>query len=85
MFIDDVFLEMARMAIIIALKVSSPILIGGIIIGLFISILQSVTQIQEQTLTLVPKIFVMGIVAVILMPWIIQRIADFTVEMFTFM
>ncbi len=82
MFIDDFHLEMAREAILIALKVSAPILLGGIVIGLMISIFQSITQIQEQTLTLVPKIFVMGIVAVILMPWIVQRLADFTVELF---
>lgn len=82
MFIDDTFLELARTALIVSLKVAAPILFGGILIGLLVSILQSITQIQEQTLTLVPKIFVMTILAVVLMPWIAQRLADFAIEMF---
>jgi flagellar biosynthetic protein FliQ len=84
LFVDDVYLELARQAIIITLKVGLPVLLGGIVIGLAISILQSVTQIQEQTLTLVPKIVVMGGVSVALMPWIAQRVADFAIVMFTF-
>ena len=83
MFIDDAYLELARQAVLITLKVSAPILVGGVIVGLFFSILQSITQVQEQTLSLVPKIFVMGIVSVILMSWIVQRLADFTIELFT--
>jgi flagellar biosynthetic protein FliQ len=82
MFIDDAYLEFARLSVLITLKVTAPILFGGILIGLLVSIVQSITQIQEQTLTLVPKIFVMGIIAVILMPWIVQRVADFAVSMF---
>ena len=82
MFIDDVFLEHARNSLLVTLQVSAPILFGGIIIGLAVSILQSITQIQEQTLTLVPKIFVMTLLAIILMPWIAQRLADFAIEMF---
>ncbi len=82
MYFDDSAVDMVQNAIMVALKVSAPILVAGVIIGLIISIFQSVTQIQEQTLSLVPKIFVMCIVAVILMPWIIMRIADFCVDMF---
>jgi flagellar biosynthesis protein FliQ len=82
MVFDDSAVDMVQNAIMVALKVSAPILVAGVVIGLIISIFQSVTQIQEQTLSLVPKIFVMCIVAVILMPWIIMRIADFCVDMF---
>lgn len=82
MVFDDAAVDMVQNAIMVALKVSAPILVAGLVIGLIISIFQSVTQIQEQTLSLVPKIFVMCIVAVILMPWIIMRIADFCVDMF---
>jgi len=83
-FVDDYYLELARQAILLVLRVGMPILMGGIVIGLVISILQSVTQIQEQTLSLVPKIVVMAALAVVLMPWIAQQIADFAVVMFTF-
>src|SRR5690606_20451486 len=83
MVIDDATLDMVKQALIIALKISAPVLIAGILIGLIIAIVQSVTSIQEQTLTLVPKIFAMVAVAVALLPWIILRIAEFAVEMFT--
>jgi flagellar biosynthetic protein FliQ len=54
-----------------------------LIVGLFISLFQAVTQIQEQTLTFVPKIAVMILVAIFLLSWIAMRMADFAVEMFT--
>lgn len=80
--IDDSAVDLVQNAIMVALKVSAPILVAGVAIGLTISIFQSVTQIQEQTLSLVPKIFVMCIVAVVLMPWIIMQLAEFCVDMF---
>lgn len=83
MLIDDVTLELVKQALIITMKISAPVLIAGIVIGLVIAVVQSVTSIQEQTLTLVPKIFAMIAVAVALLPWIIARIAEFAAEMFT--
>lgn len=83
MMIDDATLDLVKQALIIALKISAPVLVAGILIGLIIAIVQSVTSIQEQTLTLVPKIFAMVAVAVALLPWIIMRIAEFAAEMFT--
>lgn len=80
--IDDAAVDLVQNAIMVSLKVSAPILVAGVVIGLIISIFQSVTQIQEQTLSLVPKIFVMCLVAVILMPWIIMKLAEFCVDMF---
>ena len=76
------FLDFVSQALIITLVVSSPILVAGVVIVLIIAIVQSVTQIQEQTLTLVPKIFVMVVVALALLSWIVQQIADFSVQMF---
>ncbi|MFB3137596.1 MAG: flagellar biosynthetic protein FliQ, partial [Phycisphaerales bacterium] len=55
----------------------------GLVVGLLISLFQAVTQIQEQTLTFVPKIIVMILVAVVLLSWISIRMANFAVEMFT--
>jgi len=82
--IDDTYVEFVRQALILALKISAPILGAGIAIGLTISVFQSVTSIQDQTLTFVPKIFVMTIVAIILLAWIAYRIAEFAIQMFTF-
>ncbi len=82
MYIDDSILELVRESLFVVLKVAFPVLTAGIAIGLAISIFQSVTQIQEQTLTLVPKIFVMTTVAIILLPWIAMRLVEFSTEMF---
>lgn len=75
--------EVVRMALFQALLIALPILGAGLIVGLFISLFQAVTQIQEQTLTFVPKIAVMIIVAIFLLSWISMRMADFATEMFT--
>lgn len=85
MMIDDSLVDLARNAMMVGLRIAAPVLIAGIVIGLTVSIVQSVTQVQEQTLTLVPKIFAMTIVAVALFPWIVMRLAEFASEMFRLM
>ena len=82
MVIDDATVDLVKQALLIALRIMSPILLAGILVGLTIAVFQSVTSIQEQTLTLVPKIFVMVLVAVLLLPWIVQRIGEFAFDMF---
>lgn len=79
---DESILELVRTALMITLKISGPILIAGLIIGLVISILQSVTSIQDQALSFVPKIVVMILVAAFTLPWLINRVVAFTQEMF---
>ena len=59
--------DVARIALMQALIIAVPILGAGLIVGLLISLFQAVTQIQEQTLTFVPKIIVMILVAVVLL------------------
>lgn len=80
--IDEATLDLVRDALMTALTVSAPILASGVVIGLIISIFQSVTQIQEQTLTMVPKIITMTVVAVMLLPWIVLRLLEFAQHMF---
>ena len=75
--------DIARIALIQALIIAVPILGAGLIVGLLISLFQAVTQIQEQTLTFVPKIIAMILVAVILLGWISIRMTEFAVEMFS--
>ncbi len=74
--------EIARHALLQALIIAVPILGAGLVVGLLISLFQAVTQIQEQTLTFVPKIIVMIVVAVVLLGWISIRMVDFATEMF---
>lgn len=75
--------DAVRSALWEALMISLPILGAGLLIGLIISLVQAVTQIQEQTLTFVPKIIVMVVVAILLLNWISIRMMDFSAVMFT--
>lgn len=83
MLYDETNILLVRETLILVLKISAPVLVGGMVIGLVISLFQSITSIQDQTLTFVPKIAVMVIVAAVLLPWIAIRLADYAVELFT--
>lgn len=78
---DDTSLELVRSALIITLKIAAPILLAGLVVGFVISILQSVTSIQDQTLAFVPKIAVMLIAAAVLIPWLAIRLVEYTREL----
>lgn len=80
---EETALEMATDMLITMLKIATPILVVGMVVGLAISIFQSVTSIQDQTLTFVPKIGVMVIVAALLIPWIAQKLAEYAIAAFT--
>ena len=75
--------DVVRGALFEALLIAAPILGAGLVVGLCVSLFQAVTQIQEQTLTFVPKIVTMILVAIFLLSWISIRMADFAREMFT--
>jgi flagellar biosynthetic protein FliQ len=79
----DQAIDLLKQAMLMALIIVGPILIIGMIIGLFISLVQAVTQIQEQTLTFVPKLFAMAIAVMIVMPWMFQRLIEYTRHLFT--
>ncbi len=74
--------DLARDALWQSLIIAVPILGAGLLIGLMVSLFQAVTQIQEQTLTFVPKIIVMILVAIVLLGWIAVRMTEFATEMF---
>ncbi len=76
-------IDAVRISLGVMLIASAPILASGLLIGLAVSILQAVTQIQEQTLSFVPKIAAMGLVAMLIAPWLIQMLSDFSVGMFS--
>jgi flagellar biosynthetic protein FliQ len=79
----DEAVEIVRVALFQALLIALPILGAGLLVGLVISLFQAVTQIQEQTLTFVPKIIVMIVVVIVLLGWITVQMVDFAEEMFT--
>ncbi len=78
---DETMVQMVQDTLITVLKIAAPILLAGVVIGLLISLVQSVTSIQDQTLTFVPKIATMIIVAIVLLPWITLRLMEFAAEM----
>jgi len=78
---DESTVYLVRETLILVLMIGAPILLAGVVIGLIISLFQSVTSIQDQTLTFVPKIAVMVIIAAMLMPWIFIQLVEYAREM----
>ena len=74
--------SIGREALTVTMMVAGPMLLFGLIIGLIISIFQSVTQINEMTLTFVPKILGIAAALLIFLPWMINMLTDFTRHMF---
>ena len=81
MTVDDIVF-LGRDALMVTLLASAPMLLSGMIVGLVISIFQSVTQIQEITLTFVPKIVVVLISSVIFAPWMMNIVLNFVRPLF---
>jgi len=75
-------LDLGRDAFFMAMATSAPILVIGMMVGLVISVVQSVTQLQEQTLTFVPKILAMVLAASYFIPWIAMRMLSYSQLMF---
>jgi flagellar biosynthetic protein FliQ len=75
-------LSLGKEAIILTLAAAAPMLILGLIVGFVIAIFQAVTQIQEMTLTFVPKIIAVGIALLIFFPWIMNLLVGFTERIF---
>lgn len=69
---EDVVITLLQKMFILTLEISIPILLVGVILGLLVSIFQTVTQIQESTLTFVPKIVGCVLLLIFLMPWMIS-------------
>jgi flagellar biosynthesis protein FliQ len=79
---DALIVDLARNAILMALGLAAPMLIAALLVGLLVSILQAVTQIQEQTLTFVPKLIAVGLVFLIGLPWMLHIAMKYTTELF---
>ena len=71
-------LDIARDTMTTMLIVSAPILLVGLAVGLLISIFQTLTHIQEMTLTFIPKIVAVFASSILFMPWMLRQLTDFT-------
>jgi flagellar biosynthetic protein FliQ len=76
-------LDLGREALLVSLIVAGPILLTGVVVGLIISLIQTVTQLQDQTFALVPKIVAMFAAAIVFVPWLANRLIEYTQDLFT--
>lgn len=74
----DAFADITREAIKVTLYISSPMLLGALLMGICVSLFQAVTQINEQTLSFIPKILVIVGALVLLAPWMSEVLINFT-------
>ena len=79
----ETVIDIASKALFLIIKVSLPVLLVSLCVGLIISIFQTVTSIQEQTLTFVPKIVAVFLSLIILGNWMISAIVDFMIELYS--
>jgi flagellar biosynthesis protein FliQ len=79
---DSAILDIARQTMFVALQLSAPILVTALVIGFAISLFQAMTQIQEFTLSFVPKVIGVGVALIVSGNWMLHTLMDFTVDLF---
>ena len=79
---DTTIISLALQTMLVALKLSAPILVTSLVIGFTISLFQSMTQIQEFTLSFVPKVIGVGIALLVCGNWMLHTLMDFTINLF---
>ncbi len=79
---QDTVVNLATQAMGLALKVAGPLLLTALVVGVIVSVFQAVTQIQEQSLSLVPKIAAVAVVIVVLGPWMLGQLVSYTAELY---
>jgi len=80
---EQMAVEICKDAVWTTLLVAAPMLIAGLVVGIAVSLFQSVTQIHEMTLTFIPKILAVVVVLILALPWIIRVLLSYTAEVFT--
>ncbi len=80
---SDLVVHLARETLVLALLLAAPILVVATVVSLLISVAQVMTSIQEHTVATVPRIAVVAVTTFVLLPWMLRKLMDFTVEMFT--
>jgi flagellar biosynthetic protein FliQ len=79
----DQTVEIMRRLLIEAMMLSAPLLVTAALVSLAVSLLQTLTSVQEQTLTAVPRLVVVFVVTVMVLPWMVHRLVSFTLHLFT--
>jgi flagellar biosynthetic protein FliQ len=79
---QDTVVNLATQAMSLALKVAGPLLLVGLVVGLVVSIFQAVTQIQEQSLSFIPKIIGVAALIVLLGPWMLGQLVSYAQSLY---
>ncbi|MCB6183574.1 flagellar biosynthesis protein FliQ [Leeia sp. TBRC 13508] len=79
----ELVITLIERALMVLIMVAAPMLLAGLVTGLIVSIFQAATQINEMTLTFIPKLIVTFLVMVLAGPWMIEVVTDYTIRLFT--
>jgi flagellar biosynthetic protein FliQ len=79
---QDTVVNLTTQAMDLAMKVGGPLLLAGLVVGLIVSVFQAVTQIQEQSLSFIPKIVVTAVVLIVAGPWMLNQLLTYTEDLF---
>lgn len=79
----DMAAELARNLLMQAMLISAPVLITACVVSVLLSLLQTLTSVQEQTLTIVPRLLIVFVVTVVTMPWLVGRLVAYTVGLWS--
>ena len=79
---EELILKLGQETLKTTALLASPLLLSALVVGLIVSVFQAVTQINEATLTFIPKMVVVGVVLVVAAPWMMDVMNHFTVELF---
>ena len=79
----DQTVEMMRKVLMEAMMLSAPLLLAACLVSLVVSLLQTLTSVQEQTLTIVPRLVTVFLVTMATLPWMVHRMGSFTIRLFT--
>jgi len=75
--------EMARRLLIEAMVISAPLLVAACLVSVLLSLVQTLTSVQEQTLTVVPRLLVVFVITIVTMPWLVGRLVTYTVGLWS--
>ena len=78
---EHTIMELGRQAMTVLMLVTGPLLLVGMTVGLLVSVLQTITSIREQTLTFVPKMAAVATATLILLPWLLSKLCEFTLAL----
>ncbi len=80
---EDVVTSLAMDAISVTLKIAGPMLLGGLVVGLVVSVFQAITQIQEQTLAFIPKVVALVVIMALFGPWMLGQLETYTQALYS--